>query len=126
MSGKQGIVEGIPCHKHSISRLMVERFGFPFQRWRIVLFKDKLNDYCASTEDYKINLCTSSALEVWFTKDLRENLRNRLKQLRLRWCTFSLIIRDRALGTRSWDRDVTQVRAPVPLAFEDSLWLHFN
>ena len=43
-----------------------------------------------------------------FTKDLHDNLKNRLKHLRLSCCTFKLVIRNRALGTRLWSRDVTQ------------------
>lgn len=47
-----------------------------------------------------------------------KNLKNRLKRLRLSWYAFRWVIRDIGLGTRSWDRDMTQVRAPVRLAFE--------
>ena len=124
--GKQGIVEGIPGHKHRISRLVVELFCSLLQRWQTVLFKDRLNDCYANTPNYKVNLCTSLALEMQFTKDLHDNLKHRLKHRRLSWFTFRLVIRDKAAGTISSSRDVTQVRAPVRLASEASFWVHFN
>ena len=106
--GKQGIVEGLPGHKHRISHFIVELLCSLLQRWQTVLFKDKLNDYRANTQNYEINVCTSLALEMQFTKDLHDSIKNRLKHLRLSCCTFKLVIRNRALGTRLWSRDVTQ------------------
>lgn len=75
MRGKQGIVEGIPCHKHRISRFTVELFCLFLQRWKTVLFKDQLNDCWASTHNYEINLCTGLALEMQFTEDLAKILK---------------------------------------------------
>lgn len=94
-------MEGIPGHKYRISPLIATLLCSFLQRWKTVLFKDKLNEYCANTQNHKINLCTSLALEMQFTKDLHDNLKNRLKQLRLSWRPLSLVIRAKAPETRS-------------------------
>lgn len=89
---------------HAINRiscLIVELFYLLLWRWKTVLFKDKLNDYCASMHNYKINLCThqlSTRRAVYKRSD--EHLKNRLKCLRLRLVCSQLSYQGQGSGDK--------------------------